>query len=125
MSFSVHNVSTRQAFQKNIIAGIATYWEIAPGIEFGLRREPHSVGLALQIQSQALRANQIQRALERRFAHPTDYDQLFVFLDPQRALVVWHALPDSPISAELLDEIQSRQLSLLGLEDLDDRPPTY
>lgn len=111
MSFSVHSVSTRQAFQKNIIAGIATYWEIAPGIEFCLRREPHSVGLALQIQSQALRANQIQHALERRFAQPADYAQLFVFLDPQRALVVWQALPDAPLSTELLDEIQSRQLS--------------
>ncbi|BBP62157.1 hypothetical protein [Pseudomonas sp. St316] len=125
MSFSVHSVSTRQAFQKNIIAGIATYWEIAPGIEFCLRREPHSVGLALQIQSQALRANQIQHALERRFAHPTDYAQVFVFLDPQRALVVWQALPDAPLSTELLDEIQSRQLSLLGLEDLDDYSATY
>lgn len=125
MSFSVHSVSTRQAFQKNIIAGIATYWEIAPGIEFCLRREPHSLGLALQIQSQALRANQIQHALERRFVQPTDYAQLFVFLDPQRALVVWHALPDSSITTELLDEIQSRQLSLLGLEDLDDHSPTY
>jgi hypothetical protein len=118
-------VSTRQAFQKNIIAGIATYWEIAPGIEFCLRREPHSVGLALQIESQALRANQIQHALERRFAHPIDYAQLFVFLDPQRALVVWQALPDAPLSTELLDEIQSRQLSLLGLEDLDDYSATY
>lgn len=125
MSFSVHSVSTRQAFQKNIIAGIATYWEIAPGIEFSLRREPHSAGLALQVQSQALRANQIQHALERRFANPTDYAQLFLFLDPQRALVVWHALPDSSISPELLDQIQSRQLSLLGLEDLDDYSPTY
>lgn len=125
MSFSVHSVSTRQAFQKNIIAGIATYWEIAPGIEFCLRREPHSVGLALQIQSQALRANQIQHALERRFAQSTDYTQLFVFLDPQRALVVWQALPDAPLSTELLDEIQSRQLSLLGLEDLDDYSATY
>ncbi|CAH0240941.1 hypothetical protein [Pseudomonas brassicacearum] len=125
MSFSVHSVSTRQAFQKNIIAGIATYWEIAPGIEFCLRREPHSVGLALQIQSQALHANQIQHALERRFAQPTDYAQLFVFLDPQRALVVWQALPDPPLSTELLDEIQSRQLSLLGLEDLDDYSATY
>lgn len=125
MSFSVHSVSTRRTFQKNIIAGIATYWEIAPGIEFSLRREPHSVGLALQIQSQALRANQIQHALERRFAHPTDYAQLSVFLDPQRALVVWQALPDAPLSTELLDEIQSRQLSLLGLEDLDDYSATY
>ncbi|MBT2340243.1 MULTISPECIES: hypothetical protein [Pseudomonas] len=125
MSFSVHNASTRQAFQKNIIAGIATYWEIAPGIEFGLRREPHSAGLALQVQSQALRANQIQHVLERRFTHPADYAQLFVFLDPQRALVVWHALPDALVTPELLDDIQSRQLSLLGLEDLDDRPPTY
>ncbi|SCW45959.1 transcriptional regulator [Pseudomonas sp. NFACC05-1] len=125
MSFSVHSVSTRQAFQKNIIAGIATYWEIAPGIEFCLRREPHSVGLALQIQSQTLRANQIQHALERRFAQPADYAQLFVFLDPQRALVVWQALPDAPLSTELLDEIQSRQLSLLGLEDLDDYSATY
>jgi len=125
MSFSVHSASTRHAFQKNIIAGIATYWEIAPGIEFGLRREPHSVGLALQVQSQVLRANQIQQALERRFANPLEYAHLFVFLDPQRALVVWQALPDSSITPELLDQIQSRQLSLLGLEDLDDRPATY
>lgn len=125
MSFTVHSANTRQDFQRNIIAGVATYWEIAPGIEFGLRREPHSVGIALQIHSQALGANQIQRALERRFAHPIDYAQLFVFLDPQRALVVWHALPEAPITPRLLDEIQSRQLSLLGLEDLDDRPPTY
>lgn len=125
MSFSVRRVSTRQAFQKNIVAGIPTYWEIAPGIEFGLRREPHSVGLALQIQSQALRPNQIQHALERRFAYPADYAQLFLFLDPQRAFVVWHALPDALVSAQLLDDIQSRELSLLGLEDLDDRSPTY
>ncbi|MBC3345613.1 MULTISPECIES: transcriptional regulator [Pseudomonas] len=125
MSFSVHSVSTRQAFQKNIIAGIATYWEIAPGIEFCLRREPHSVGLALQVQSQALGLNQIQRALERRFAHPSDFAQLFLFLDPQRALVVWQALPEPPISSQMLNEIQSRQLSLLGLEDLDDYSVTY
>ncbi|MFL6965657.1 hypothetical protein ACJ6X8_05390 [Pseudomonas alvandae] len=125
MSFSVHSVSTRQAFQKNIIAGIATYWEIAPGIEFCLRREPHSVGLALQVHSQALRANQMQHALERRFAQPADYAQLFLFLDPQRALVVWQALPESPISSQMLDEIQSRQLALLGLEDLDDYSVAY
>ncbi|AIZ34276.1 transcriptional regulator [Pseudomonas parafulva] len=125
MSFSVHSASTRQAFQKNVIAGIASYWEIAPGIEFGLRREAHSVGLALQVQSQVLRANQIQQALERRFAHPQDYAHLYVFLDPQRALVVWQALPDVPLTPELLDDLQSRQLSLLGLEDLDERPATY
>ncbi len=35
------------------------------------------------------------------------------------------ALPDAPLSTELLDEIQSRQLSLLGLEDLDDYSATY
>lgn len=125
MTFSVHSVSTRQAFQKNIIAGIATYWEIAPGIEFCLRREPHSLGLALQIQSQALAINQVQRALERRFAQPSDYAQLFLFLDPQRALVVWQALPESPICSQMLDEIQSRQLALLGLEDLDDYSAAY
>lgn len=125
MSFSVHSVSTRQAFQKNIIAGIATYWEIAPGIEFCLRREPHSVGLALQIQSHVIGVNQVQRALERRFADSSDYAQLFLFLDPQSALVVWQALPESSISPQLLDEIQSRQLSLLGLEDLDDYSVAY
>lgn len=125
MSFSVHRADTRQAFQKHIIAGVATYWEIAPGIEFGLRREAHSLGLALQVQSQVLRANQIQQALERRFAHPLEYAPLSVFLDPQRALVVWQALPDPPLTPEQLDQIQARQLSLLGLEDLDDRPATY
>jgi hypothetical protein len=125
MSFSARSVDTRQAFQKCIASGVPAYWEIAPGIEFGLRREPHSVGIALQVQSQALRPNQIQRALERRFAYPADYADCFLFLDPQRAFVVWHALPEAPMDVELLNEIQSQQLSLLGLDDLDDRPPTY
>jgi hypothetical protein len=125
MSFSTRTVATRQAFQSSIAAGVPAYWEIAPGVEFGLRREPHSVGLALQVKSEALRRNQMQQALERRFQYPQDYHGYFMFLDPQRAFVVWHALPEAPVAIELINDIQFQQLTLLGLEYLDDRAPTF
>jgi hypothetical protein len=117
--------SSKRAFQESVVAGLLAQWELAPGIEFCLRREPHSLGLALQVHSQALQPNQLSLALERRFEDPLEFDQYFLFLDPQRSLVVWHALPDQPIAIDALDDIQSHELSLVGLEHLDDRPPTY
>ena len=125
MAFIEQHAASRQAFQKSIVAGAVSYWEVAPGIEFGLRHEPCGVGLALQVQRHALNPDQLTGALERRYSFPDDYANLFLFLDPQQQLVVWHALPGTALTVEWLDEVQGLQLSLLGLQDLDAHRPAY
>lgn len=125
MSVSGHISTSKRAFQECVAVGMPAQWELAPGIEFCLRREPPSLGLALRVRSQALRPNQLSLALERRFESPLEFDRYFLFLDPQRSLVVWHTLPEQPVSFDILNDIQSHELTLVGLEHLDDCPPTY
>ncbi|MHA6494946.1 type III secretion protein HrpV [Pseudomonas borbori] len=125
MSLHDNGTTGKRAFQESVAAGMPAQWELAPGIEFCLRREPHSLGLALQVHSHVLQPNQLSRSLERRFEDPQLFDQYFLFIDPHRALVVWHALPERPIALEALSDIQSHELLLVGLEHLDDLSPTY
>ena len=59
-----------------------------------------------------------RRALERRYEQPLAFGGCFIYLDPQDALVIWHALP---ATNGAVDTILSRMLSLVNLEALDSR----
>jgi len=58
----------------------------------------------------------LQQVLERRFEQALVFEGCFIYLDPQHALVIWHALP---ATANALDRILSRMLSLATLQALD------
>ncbi len=106
----------RQAFFDNLVSGAAAHLPLASGIKVCVQRAGQRPGLALCIAREALQAGQLQRVLERRFEQAVAFDGCFIYLDPQHALVIWHALP---ATTSTLDRILSRMLSLATLQALD------
>ncbi|MFT0182967.1 hypothetical protein ACMSIO_21340 [Pseudomonas benzopyrenica] len=114
-------VNSRQAFQANVIAGASAYWMLHPGIQFRVQEEAQAQGIALRLEPQTVSRSQLYRALELRFERPQDYACCYLFLDPERALVIWQALPPNPDSA-VLESLETAALSLAGLECLAPAP---
>lgn len=108
----------RQAFLGALMAGNDAEWSLCDGIMFCRLRAGTKVGLALRIPLHAIKAGQLQRVLERRFEQALAFDGLFAYLDDERALVIWQAMPERHERA-LLDGMLSRSLSLAELERLD------
>ncbi|WLG34842.1 transcriptional regulator [Pseudomonas simiae] len=106
----------RQVFFDNLVSGAAAHLPLAPGIKVCAKHAGQRPGVALCIAREALQAGQLQQVLERRFEQALVFEGCFIYLDPQRALVIWHALP---ATANALDRILSRMLSLATLQALD------
>lgn len=110
--------SPRQVFLDSLVSGNVAYQSLSPGIGLSRLNAGQKPGLALQIAPEALQAGQLERALERRYAHAIVFDGCFVYLDAKGSLVIWHALTPDGHSP---DEIISQMLSLAKLEALDRR----
>ncbi|CRM84126.1 hypothetical protein H097_04809 [Pseudomonas sp. FH4] len=108
--------SRRQVFLDNLVSGNVAYQPLCPGIGLCRLNAGQKLGLALQIAPEALQAGQLERVLERRFAHARGFDGCFVYLDAKGSLVIWHALTPN---VHALDDIISRMLSLAMLDALD------
>ena len=108
----------RQVLLDNLVSGAVAHQPLCPGIGLCRLNAGQKPGLALQIAPEALQAGQVQRVLERRFAHAMVFDGCFVYLDAKGSLVIWHALVPN---GQSLDDIVSRLLSLAKLEALDVR----
>lgn len=106
----------RQAFLGDLVSGAAAHYSLAPGIKLCALRAGGSPGLALQVARETLQAGQLQRVLQRRFEQALVFEGCFIYLDPQGAMMIWHALP---ASHSALDKILSRMLSLANLSALD------
>ncbi|MBF6026142.1 transcriptional regulator [Pseudomonas sp. P115] len=100
----------------DLVSGVTTHLPLAKGIELRTLNAGAQLGLALQIKREALQARQVQRVLERRFEQALAYDGCYVFCNGDDALVLWHSL--EPADGSLV-KVQSRLLSLAGLEALD------
>lgn len=110
----------KASFYACVAAGQAARWRVADGVAFVSRREYLTWGIALQIDSRALQPQQLGESLERRFELPHLFNDYFLFLDPHRDFVVWHAVPPSVSDNGLLDEIREHELVLAGLDHLRD-----
>ncbi|WP_404942418.1 transcriptional regulator [Pseudomonas fluorescens] len=106
----------RQVFLDNLVSGNVAYQPLCTGIGLCRLNASRKPGLALQIAPEALQAGQLERVLERRFAHAVVFDGCFVYLDTKGCLVIWHALAPNDQS---VDDIIGRMLSLAKLETLD------
>lgn len=100
----------------DLVSGATTHLPLAKGINLRTLKAGAQLGLALQINREALQARQVQRVLERRFEQALAYDGCFVFCDTDDALVLWHSLVPAETPPE---KLLSRLLSLAGLEALD------
>lgn len=100
----------------DLMSGAATHLPLIKGVGLRTQTAGGQLGLALQINREALQAKQVQRVLERRFEHALAYDGCFVFSTLDDALVLWHRLEGGD---RVADKILSRLLSLAGLESLD------
>lgn len=117
----MHDVKGKSTFYASVAASQAAHWQVNPGVTFVSRCEYRTWGIALQIDRRALRPGQLDKSLVRRFERPHDFDEYYLFLDPSRDFVVWHAVPPSLASdGRTLDVIRQQQLALVGLEHLTD-----
>ncbi len=105
-------------FYADVIAGRPALWEIAAGVAFCCtRQECLGWGMALQVDWHSLRPLQLSEALKRRFDNAERYTGYYLFLDSRQAFVVWHCLHEI-LDSDVLDEIGTYQLQLVGLEHL-------
>lgn len=109
----------RQVFLDNLLGGHAAQLSLGPGVGLCPLNAGTQLGLALQIQPEALHAGQLERVLERRFEQALAFDGCYVYVDAKGAVVVWHALPAQPAAGNALDNIISTLLSLANLQALD------
>lgn len=109
----------RQAFINNLLEGKDAHWQLCDGISACQQPIGDKPGLALRVQLHALGTRQLQQVLERRYEHALAYDGLFIFLDAERALVIWQALLELS-QAQSLERALSRALSLAGLDEFDE-----
>ena len=112
------NALDRQTFLARLESGDAALQALSPGIKLCTVQVGARQGLSLQIAGEALQAGQLQRVLQRRFEQAVAFEGCFAYLDGQRALVIWHALPAQRTEREAT---LSRMLSLANLEALDGR----
>ncbi|WP_256578743.1 transcriptional regulator [Pseudomonas sp. NS1(2017)] len=108
----------REVFLRNLVSGTAAHLTLAVGVKACAQHAGKLPGLALHVAREAVQAGQVRRALERRYEQPLAFGGCFIYLDPQDALVIWHALP---ATNGAVDTILSRMLSLVNLEALDSR----
>ncbi|SDH58306.1 hypothetical protein SAMN05216588_105299 [Pseudomonas flavescens] len=108
----------KRTFLEHAAAERSAVWPLASGVAFVSRNEHRRWGIALHVEVDALAPDQLRATLTRRFCEADRYDQYFLFLNLQRELVVWHAVPDQYADLPSLDRICQEQLSLAGLEHL-------
>lgn len=108
-------VTEKASFYANVVAERSAMWAVAPGVSFVSRAEHRGWGMALHIDSRALKPQQMHDALERRFVQAHLFAGYFLYLNVQRDFVVWHAAPEP---GESLDDIRERELMLVGLVSL-------
>lgn len=82
----------REVFLRNLVSGTAAHLSLAAGVKACAQHAGKRPGLALHVAREAVQAGQVQRALERRYEQPLAFGGCFIYLDPQDALVIWHAL---------------------------------
>lgn len=113
-------VTQKDVFYAHVKAQRSAIWPVATGVTFVSRAEHHDWGIALHIEGRTLRPEQLRDALQRRFSQAELFNDYFLFLDVQRDFVVWHAAPSVPGSVATLDDIRQHQLTLAGLDHLND-----
>lgn len=115
----MYDPNGKSMFYACVAAGQAACWQVDPGVTFVSRCEHRTWGIALQIDRRALRPGQLDRSLERRFNRPDVFDDYYLFLDPSRDFIVWHAVPELLAGdGRTLDDIRQHQLALVGLDHL-------
>ena len=99
----------------DLVSGTTTHLPLSKGIDLRAMTAGTELGLALQINREALQARQVEHVLERRFEQALVYDGCYVFANADGALVLWHAVVpgDGP-----LDDVLNHLLSLAGLDAL-------
>lgn len=100
----------------DLVSGATTHLPLSKGIDLRAMTAGTQLGLALQINREALQARQVERVLERRFEQALVYDGCYVFASADEALVLWHSV--APVDMPL-EEILNRLLSLAGLDAVD------
>lgn len=100
----------------DLVRGATPCLPLAKGINLRTLKAGAQLGLALQINLEALQARQVHCVLERRFEQALTYDGCFVFSNSDDGLVLWHSLVPADTPPE---KLLSRLLSLAGLEALD------
>lgn len=100
----------------DLVSGATTHLPLSKGIGLRAMTAGAHLGLALQINREALQARQLERVLERRFEQALVYDGCYVFANADEALVLWHSV--APVDRSL-EEIFNRLLSLAGLDAVD------
>lgn len=114
----MYDARGKAAFYTSVIAGEEARWQVAKGVTFVCRRDYLTWGIALKIESAVLRPKQLTEALMRRFEQAHIYHGYFLFVDPHRDFVVWHAVGPDDTHTRMLDDIRQHQLLLAGLEHL-------
>ncbi len=99
----------------DLVSGATTHLPLSKGIGLRTMTAGTQLGLALQINREALQAKQVEHVLERRFEQALVYDGCYVFANADGAMVLWHSVVpgDRP-----LPEVLNRLLSLAGLDAL-------
>ncbi|WP_434702639.1 type III secretion protein HrpV [Pseudomonas sp. Z1-12] len=111
-------VTEKAAFYARVAARRMAVWPVAKGVVFASRCEHHDWGIALHIGGRALRPEQLNDALQRRFTQAEQFNHYYLFLDVRNDLVVWHAVSDAAATVASLDEIRGHALQLAGLDHL-------
>lgn len=92
---------------------------MAPGIYLHLQHTAPRQGLSLEIQSNAIQANQLRLILEKRYEHPLAFNSYYVFLDSvDHSLVIRNELKTQHLDFETLNTTIQRALTLANLQAL-------
>ena len=103
-------------FLASVLAGQASRWNWAPGIDFTFREESFGSGVALRIARQAQPPGLYNRALAMRFQEARRYEGCYLCLASTETFIVWHAVREPCADADSLQGIVDRLLNLAGLE---------
>lgn len=115
MTERIETNSDQGHFLASILAGQASRWSWAPGIDFTFNEERIGWGVALSIEYQFQRPGQFASALAKRFQDAMDYEGCYLCLDGGEKFIVWHAVQEEYRDLTTLQRIINRLLELAGL----------
>jgi hypothetical protein len=102
-------------FLAAVLAGQASRWSWAPGIDFTFNEERVGWGVALNIKRQFQRPDLFASALAKRFQEAMSYEGYYLCLDSWETFIVWHAIQEEGRDLTSLQRIINRLLDLAGL----------
>lgn len=108
--------SERGNFLASVLAGQASSWSWAPGIDFTFNEESVGSGVALNIKRQFQRPGLYDHALAKRFQEAMSYEGCYLCLDSWETFIVWHAVREECRDLASLQGIIDRLLDLAGLQ---------